>query len=136
MVILSVDSLPVVPLLLSFLLLVPAHDTSLVRRINKSDLGAWLYAELSYFTLPASWQNGTAANLTATALETANNVTLLWFNLNHEVTGEELNEKWVKNIKDAMRALGGDFGGDAPFTIPSPAPYTEEVRWSRTDCSR
>ncbi|MBR9854031.1 MAG: hypothetical protein GYB37_05545 [Algicola sp.] len=85
----------------------------------------------SYFTMPKYWTNGKAANATATALHQANLVTKAWFLSNPNM----LIYEWEKNIKSAMKVIGGDFSKNAPFPINNLAPYTEDWVWDKTDCS-
>lgn len=89
----------------------------------------------SYFTMPKYWTNGKAANATATALHQANLLTKAWFLSNPKANSNMLIYEWEKNIKSAMKAIGGDFSKNAPFPINNLAPYTEDWVWDKTDCS-
>jgi len=90
----------------------------------------------SYFSMPKYWTNGGAANATAKALHSANLATKTWFLGNPKASGYELGVQWEKNIKTAMRAIGGDFTRNEPFPIRNLAPYAEDWAWNKTDCTR
>lgn len=84
--------------------------------------------------MPKTWTNGGAANATAIALQAANIRTKAWFLKNHKASGFQLTKEWEKNIRSAMRSIGGDWSLTAPHTIPNLAPYAEDWAWQRSDC--
>lgn len=90
----------------------------------------------AYFSMPKTWTNGNAANYTANALHLANLKTKAWFQENPKVSVYSLGLEWDKNIRDAMRAIGGDYSKTAPFPIKNLAPYAEDWVWAKTDCTK
>lgn len=90
----------------------------------------------SYFSMPKQWTNGKAANATAMALLTAISKTEAWFEVNYRSSGVQLGIEWERNIKAAMRAIGGDWSKSPPHPIQNLAPYTRDWAWSIKDCSK
>jgi len=91
---------------------------------------------LIYFTMPPFMTNGQAANLTAEAITAAILLTDAYVFENADgLTEQQVRSEFTNNIRNAMLAIGGGMTSTAPFTIPSPAPYTTSFFGAATDCN-
>jgi len=91
--------------------------------------------ELVYFTMPPVMTNGQAANLTAIAVTAAITATDLYFFNNPDASAEDVGQEFINNIQTFMAVNGGQMVPNAPFNIPSPAPYLTSFFGASTDCN-
>lgn len=79
---------------------------------------------LIYFTMPAWMTNGQAANITAEAVTNAIRVTNIYFISHPDITPLQLKIYFLEVIEYQLSLVGGSFSTtNAPYYIPSPAPY-------------
>ncbi|WP_344820958.1 hypothetical protein, partial [Aquimarina gracilis] len=83
--------------------------------------------DLIYFTAPSWMTNSQAANATAAAVSAAINETDIHFFENPDISKHSLAEFFKQRIKSKMAAFGGSMTTNAPFLIPSPAPYITSI---------
>lgn len=83
--------------------------------------------DLVYFTMPTWMTNGRAANLTAKAVTDAIKFTDIYFFENPDISKHGLRDFFNNALRTELALVGGNITTQAPFTIPSPAPYLTSV---------
>lgn len=84
------------------------------RRVNMPTL---------YFTALGGWTNGRAATVTARVINQARRKTEAWYKKNRHVHGDILGLEWLKNMKDAMKKIGGSVSTNNLHNMQNPAPF-------------
>ena len=87
-----------------------------------------------YFKMPTWMTNGSAATLTASAVNQAFNSTTAWYALNPEATEYQVGLQLDIELTISMQAIGGTMQIIAPFNIPSPAPFVTSL-FSTGNCN-
>ncbi|WP_452601001.1 hypothetical protein, partial [Pontimicrobium sp. MEBiC06410] len=83
--------------------------------------------DLIYFTMPAWMTNSQAANLTALAVNNAMDAGEAYFISNPDITALQLKIHFLEVLEYQLSLIGGSFSYNAPFAIPSPAPYLKAL---------
>lgn len=93
------------------------------------------YVDTIYFTMPAYYTNGQAANYTATALTAAIRATDLYYATHSRATSNQISDFFYKSVTTSLAVYGGRATEKAPFSIRSPAPYLRSFFNAKTDCN-
>jgi hypothetical protein len=89
---------------------------------------------LIYFTAPTWMTNSQAANVTASAVTNAIDLTRLYFYENPDISEQNLANFFNTNLVSQMAQIGGTASPIAPFPISNPAPFISNFFGAATDC--